>query len=134
MPTDLERAVIDTIARLNRPQTRDDVPYPASLLPIAQAVIEVVRSAERDEVEARAHDAEADYDRRGERLWRLAALAGHVPCESDNDATAELAVRDALAERAEVRARVEVVLNDPRALMSPFSRDLIRAALDGEVL
>lgn len=42
--TPLERAVVDTMARHNKPITEDDPPYPVSLLPIAQAVIDVVRS------------------------------------------------------------------------------------------
>ena len=50
-----------------------------------------------DAAEAEAANLQQDYDRRGERLWRLAALAGHEPHESDNDATAELVVADALS-------------------------------------
>lgn len=46
--------------------------------------------------EAEAHDLAHDVDRARERLWRLAAKAGHVPHESDNDATAELVVTAAL--------------------------------------
>ena len=60
-----------------------------------------------EEAEARAHNAEADYDRRGERLWRLAATAGYVPHESDNDATAELAVTEALAAVEQWQAAAE---------------------------
>ena len=41
--TPLERAVVDTMARLNHPITKDDPPYPICLLPIARAVIETVR-------------------------------------------------------------------------------------------
>lgn len=41
--TDLERAVIKTMAAHNGPQKPEDPPYPWSLLPMAQAVIEVVR-------------------------------------------------------------------------------------------
>ncbi len=70
--------------------------------------------AEIDKADARAEAAEAevsnleaDYDRRGERLWRLAGKAGHVPSESDNDATAELVITDALAAHRELRAEVE---------------------------
>jgi hypothetical protein len=51
-----------------------------------------------ERAEAEAHDLAADYDRRGERLWRLAALAGHTPCDSDNDASAEQTITDALAD------------------------------------
>lgn len=58
------------------------------------------------EAEAEAMNSLEDYDRRGERLWRLAALAGHEPHESDNDATAEMVVRDALAERDALRERL----------------------------
>ena len=54
--------------------------------------------AEVDEAQAEAHNAQADYDRRGERLWRLAALAGWTPDEADNDATAELYIKNRLAE------------------------------------
>jgi hypothetical protein len=54
------------------------------------------QQARAEEAEAEAHNYAADYDRRGERLWRLAAKAGHVPCESDNDATAEMVVAAAL--------------------------------------
>ena len=50
-----------------------------------------------DAAEAESANLQQDYDRRGERLWRLAALAGHEPHESDNDATAELVVADALS-------------------------------------
>lgn len=46
--------------------------------------------------EAEAHNVQADYDRRGERLWRLAALTGYAPTESDNDATAEHVIASAL--------------------------------------
>ena len=38
--------------------------------------------------EAEAANKSEDYDRRGERLWRLAAKAGWTPNEGDNDATA----------------------------------------------
>ena len=55
--------------------------------------------AEVNDAQAEAHNAQADYDRRGERLWRLAALAGWTPGnESDNDATAELYIKNRLAE------------------------------------
>ena len=55
--------------------------------------------AEVDEAQAEAMDVGHDYDRRGERLWRLAALAGWTPGnEADNDATAEFYVRERLAE------------------------------------
>lgn len=55
--------------------------------------------AEVDEAQAEAMDVGHDYDRRGERLWRLAALAGWTPGnEADNDATAESYVRERLAE------------------------------------
>ena len=54
--------------------------------------------AEVDEAQAEAHNAQADYDRRGERMWRLAALAGWTPDEADNDATAELYIKNRLAE------------------------------------
>lgn len=53
---------------------------------------------ELDAAQAESANLQADYDRRGERLWRLAAAAGHVPHESDNDATAELVVSQALNE------------------------------------
>jgi hypothetical protein len=56
--------------------------------------------------EAEAQNYSADYDRRGERLWRLAVLAGYVPTESDNDATAEQAIADVLAEVEQLRAKV----------------------------
>ena len=57
-------------------------------------------TAERDAAQAEASNVGHDYDRRGEKLWRLAALAGWTPGNpSDNDATAELYVKDALAER-----------------------------------
>lgn len=47
-------------------------------------------AADRDAADAEAYNAQADYDRRGERLWRLAALAGWRPGNSaDNDVTAE---------------------------------------------
>jgi hypothetical protein len=46
--TDLERAVLAEMVRLNAPITKDDPPYPASLMPIVRAVIEAVRT----------HDAE----------------------------------------------------------------------------
>jgi hypothetical protein len=49
-----------------------------------------------DAAEAAAGNSEHDYDRRGERLWRLAVKAGHVPHESDNDAIAELVINEAL--------------------------------------
>lgn len=52
-----------------------------------------------DRAEAEAHDLSHEVDRVRERLWRLAGLAGHVPHESDNDATAELVVTQALSER-----------------------------------
>lgn len=55
--------------------------------------------AEVDEAQAEAMNVGHDYDRRGERLWRLAALAGWTPGnEADNDATAEFYVRERLAE------------------------------------
>ena len=55
--------------------------------------------AEVDEAQAEAMNVGHDYDRRGERLWRLAALAGWTPGnEADNDATAESYVRERLAE------------------------------------
>lgn len=44
--TPLERAVVETMARLNHPLGPEDPPYPASLLPIAQGVIEVVQAFE----------------------------------------------------------------------------------------
>lgn len=44
--TPLERVVVETMARLNHPHQPGDPPYPASLLPIAQAVIEAVRNFE----------------------------------------------------------------------------------------
>lgn len=68
---------------------------------------------ERDAAQCEAADLGHDYDRRGERLWRLAAKAGWVPGNSaDNDAIAELYVADALAERdrlAAAMARVEAL-------------------------
>ena len=64
--------------------------------------------AEVNDAQAEAHNAQADYDRRGERLWRLAALAGWTPGnEADNDATAELYVRERLAEVDALTARAE---------------------------
>lgn len=72
------------------------------------------RAREADLATARAESAEAahanieaDYDRRGERLWRLAAKAGYVPSESDNDATAEMAVADVLAAHRALQAIAE---------------------------
>lgn len=57
--------------------------------------------------EAEAFNVDADYDRRGERLWRLAAKAGWTPGnDADNDATAELYIADALAERDALAAKV----------------------------
>lgn len=63
-------------------------------------------TARAESAEAAHANAEADYDRRGERLWRLAAKAGYVPTESDNDATAELAIADALAAHEALRAEL----------------------------
>lgn len=73
----------------------------------------------RKRAEAEVAGLHADCDRRGERLWRLAAMAGHEPSESDNDATAEHSIASALAERAELRATVERV----RALHPPHVCD-----------
>lgn len=36
------RAVYDVLVRENAPMTRDDVPYPACLMPIATAVVEAL--------------------------------------------------------------------------------------------
>ena len=64
--------------------------------------------AEVDEAQAEAMYVGHDYDRRGERLWRLAALAGWTPGnEADNDATAELYVRERLAEVDALTTRAE---------------------------
>lgn len=59
--------------------------------------------------EAELSNVQADYDRRGERLWRLATAAGHEPNPADNDATAEQSVADALAERARLREGVQAL-------------------------
>lgn len=64
---------------------------------IAGRLIESPWYAGVREAEAELSNVEADYDRRGDRLWRLAAKAGHTPHESDNDATAEHVVALALA-------------------------------------
>lgn len=72
----------------------------------------VEAEAARDAAQAEAANVAQDYDRRGERLWRLAALAGHEPHEADNDATAEMVVRDALVERDALRATVAAVAGD----------------------
>ena len=67
----------------------------------AEQLAGLVRGVERflAEPDAEAMDVGHDYDRRGERLWRLAALAGWTPGnEADNDATAELYIKNRLAE------------------------------------
>lgn len=46
--TPLESKVLDTIVSLNRPMDRDDPPYPASLMPIVVAVIDVVCNHETE--------------------------------------------------------------------------------------
>ena len=95
------------------------------------------------EEQASASNAEADYDDRGYRLWRLAAQAGHVPAESDNDATAETVIHNAIvqgiADRAERDAlaakvaRVEALIETvEHRMMATAKPDEIRAALAGE--
>lgn len=66
--------------------------------------------ARAERAEAEAANLEADYDRRGERLWRLAVKAGHAPSESDNDASAEHSVASALAERDDFESRLSLLL------------------------
>ena len=90
------------------------------------------KDAEIERAESESQNAQADYDRRGERLWRLAAQAGHVSCESDNDATAELVIADALADLAAARAalgRVEALISTGRSGWTEVPRREIRAAL-----
>jgi hypothetical protein len=56
--------------------------------------------AKAEAAEAEAHDVGHDYDRRGERLWRLAVKAGWRPGNpAENDATAEMWIADALARK-----------------------------------
>ena len=91
------------------------------------------RRAER--AEAELSNMEADYERRGERLWRLAAKAGHEPSESDNDASAELTIETTLTELRATIDRVREFLSEPVAVLSDGAvRDnyrMARAALDG---
>lgn len=49
---DLATEVVATMARLNGPITPDDPPYPASLAPIAEAVIAVVAEHIATRIEA----------------------------------------------------------------------------------
>lgn len=72
------------------------------------------------EAEERAEAAEAeamnngqDYDRRGERLWRLAAKAGWRPGnESDNDATAEWYIAEALVNGERLRTAIKALADE----------------------
>lgn len=94
--TEAEREQVDELLRLHVLADDEQAVYDHIGRMVAAARAEERGRAER--AEAEAHDAQADYDRRGERLWRLAALAGHEPHESDNDATAELVVTEVLTD------------------------------------
>lgn len=63
---------------------------------MAEIVDSVARADLVDEAQAEVSNLEHDVDRCEERLWRLAALTGYVPAESDNNATAELVVAEAI--------------------------------------
>jgi hypothetical protein len=56
---DLTRAVVAKMAELNTPIGPDDPPYPASLTPIAEAVIGVVREQIAADIEAEQEISEA---------------------------------------------------------------------------
>lgn len=83
------------------------------------------------EVKVEAHNAEADYDRRGERLWRLAALAGHEPWSEDNDATAEQSITAALTEHAEAHAALDRVRAENHALRDAAPEERLLEAIFG---
>lgn len=85
---------------------------------------------QRDAALAEASSAEADYDSRGERLWRLAVLAGLVPIESDNDATAEQAIAEALRAATEHVACDRAANERQRLSLDATLNGLIAAELD----
>lgn len=99
--TDLERAVLAEMVRLNTPITKDDPPYPASLMPIVRAVIEAVRSHAEQEASASngVLDAEEKAFTRAVAAEALAErIAQAIEARADGSlvgALEDLAYRDA---------------------------------------
>lgn len=100
-------------------------------------VADLATDAEQHRARAEAAEAEAmnngqDYDRRGERLWRLAANAGWMPGNpADNDATAELYISDALNTAEATIARVAALADSvEHRMMATAKPSEIRDALN----
>lgn len=106
---------------------------------IANAPTWLAELVERVKVaEAEAMNNGQDYDRRGERLWRLAAKAGWTPSDADNDAIAEMCIDGALKRAKAAEAAIErvraVVADHPGSAWDSgikLRADILRA-LDGD--